>query len=105
MRRAVGANGRNPILSRFFKLLPSPAPGQRSLQSFRHAIARDIRAADFGFCFRRFRSRTFSRHVRKHESQRASGPLIDAIESGVQIVKRVGYAEAQVAFSEIAEGG
>src|SRR3984957_17061821 len=48
------------------------------------------------------RKESESRSLQK--SQILARPLIDAVQRLLQIFQRIGYAEAQVAFSELAEG-
>src|SRR5579862_4427603 len=123
VRRAVGLHCGDPVVVRFLQALLGPGPGEQALSAFGETVSSGVDATGLRVC--RLRHSKFTHHRGHGVTQGAFlilcglcdctfffsiqtlqillGPLIDAIESLLQVLHRIRYAETEVAFAVFAE--
>src|SRR5208283_2275460 len=106
LRRTNGFDGGDPVVVRFLQSLLSPTPRKQTLVAGGQTIARGVRTAGFGlYCSRRGLLRWHELYLSPAgDSEILLRPLVDALQRLLQILQRIGHAEAQVAFSVFAKG-
>src|SRR5208337_2852267 len=97
LRRTNGFDGGDPVVVRFLQSLLSPTPRKQTLVAGGQTIARGVRTAGFGlYCSRRGLLRWHELYLSPAgDSEILLRPLVDALQRLLQILQRIGHAEAQ----------
>src|SRR5258708_40302146 len=117
MRRAIGLDGRDPVVVRLLEPLLRPSPRTQPFAGVEQAVSRHVGTAGGGLqlwdllwhrclCSVAGKLSLTAGRLRtsiQNNLESLFGPLINPLQRLLQVLQRVGNAEAQISFTELAE--